>query len=37
MQDWNPALYLQFEAERTRPAAELVAELTTLMPKRLPI
>ncbi|WP_336818725.1 trans-aconitate 2-methyltransferase [Cedecea sp. MMO-103] len=27
MQDWNPALYLQFEAERTRPAAELVARI----------
>ena len=25
MQDWNPARYLQFEAERTRPAAELAA------------
>ncbi|SQC93519.1 Trans-aconitate 2-methyltransferase [Cedecea neteri] len=28
MQDWNPALYLQFEAERTRPAAELVARIS---------
>ncbi|WP_435930211.1 trans-aconitate 2-methyltransferase [Dryocola sp. BD613] len=27
MQDWNPALYLQFEAERTRPAAELAARV----------
>lgn len=27
MQDWNPALYLQFEAERTRPAAELAARI----------
>lgn len=27
MQDWNPALYLQFEAERTRPAAELAAHV----------
>lgn len=27
MQDWNPALYLRFEAERTRPAAELAARV----------
>jgi len=27
MRDWNPALYLQFEAERTRPAAELAARI----------
>ena len=27
MQDWNPALYLQFAAERTRPAAELAARI----------
>lgn len=27
MQDWNPALYLQFEAERTRPATELAARI----------
>lgn len=27
MQDWNPALYLQFESERTRPAAELAARI----------
>lgn len=27
MQDWNPALYLQFEAERTRPAAELASRI----------
>jgi trans-aconitate 2-methyltransferase len=25
--DWNPALYLQFEDERTRPAAELLARV----------
>lgn len=25
MKDWNPDLYRQFEAERTRPAAELLA------------
>ncbi|MDI7065403.1 hypothetical protein QMO17_29555, partial [Klebsiella pneumoniae] len=23
MADWNPSLYLQFDAERTRPAADL--------------
>ncbi|TCW08546.1 trans-aconitate 2-methyltransferase [Raoultella sp. BIGb0138] len=27
MADWNPSLYLQFGAERTRPAAELVARI----------
>ncbi|MFP2505155.1 trans-aconitate 2-methyltransferase [Buttiauxella gaviniae] len=27
MQDWNPALYLQFAAERTRPAAELASRI----------
>lgn len=27
MQDWNPALYLRFEAQRTRPAAELAARV----------
>lgn len=29
MQDWNPELYLQFSAERTRPAQELVARIAT--------
>lgn len=28
MQDWNPALYRQFESERTRPAQELLARIT---------
>ena len=27
MQDWNPTSYLQFEAERTRPAEELAARI----------
>lgn len=27
MADWNPSLYLQFGAERTRPAAELLARI----------
>ncbi len=27
MADWNPSLYLKFGAERTRPAAELVARI----------
>ncbi|MBK5072339.1 trans-aconitate 2-methyltransferase [Budviciaceae bacterium CWB-B4] len=27
MKDWNPDLYLQFEAERTRPAAELLSRI----------
>jgi len=27
MSDWNPELYRQFEAERTRPARELVARI----------
>lgn len=27
MADWNPSLYLQFAAERTRPAMELVARI----------
>lgn len=27
MSDWNPALYLQYEVERTRPAKELLARV----------
>ncbi|WP_159566459.1 trans-aconitate 2-methyltransferase [Budvicia diplopodorum] len=27
MKEWNPELYLQFEAERTRPARELLARI----------
>ncbi|MFH7094209.1 trans-aconitate 2-methyltransferase, partial [Klebsiella pneumoniae] len=25
MADWNPSLYLQFDAERTRPATDLLS------------
>jgi trans-aconitate 2-methyltransferase len=32
MQDWNPALYLRFANERTRPAAELLARLPVILP-----
>lgn len=34
MQDWNPALYLRFANERTRPAAELLARVPGLQPAR---
>lgn len=27
MSDWNPALYMQYGAERSRPAAELLARI----------
>ena len=27
MSDWNPPLYSRFEAERTRPATELLARV----------
>ena len=27
MADWNPSLYLRYGAERTRPAAELLARI----------
>lgn len=36
MQDWNPALYLRFANERTRPAAELLARVPDLQPARRP-
>lgn len=32
MKDWNPELYLRFEAERTRPAAELLARISAVSP-----
>ena len=31
MQDWNPALYLRFANERTRPAAELLARVRAVL------
>lgn len=34
MQDWNPALYLRFANERTRPAAELLARVPGLQSAR---
>ena len=30
MADWNPSLYLQFDAERTRPAADLLSRIAYL-------
>ncbi len=33
MADWNPALYSRFEAERTRPAAELLARVPLEAPR----
>ncbi|XBS68187.1 trans-aconitate 2-methyltransferase [Acerihabitans sp. KWT182] len=35
MQDWNPQLYRQFEAERTRPALELIARIETDCPRQV--
>jgi len=35
MNDWNPALYTRFEAERTRPAAELLARVPLEAPRRV--
>lgn len=35
MADWNPALYRQFEDERTRPARELLARVALEHPKRV--
>lgn len=35
MKDWNPELYLRFEAERTRPAAELLARIAHLTPQQI--
>ena len=32
MKDWNPDLYRQFEAERTRPAQELLNRIPLLSP-----
>ncbi|WP_213989529.1 trans-aconitate 2-methyltransferase [Sodalis sp. dw_96] len=35
MQDWNPQLYRQFEAERTRPALELIARIESTDPRQV--
>ena len=35
MSDWNPQLYRQFEDERTRPAAELLARVPLEAPSRV--
>jgi trans-aconitate 2-methyltransferase len=35
MKDWNPALYSRFEAQRTRPAAELLARVTLSAPAQV--
>lgn len=35
MQDWDPDLYRQFEAERTRPAHDLLAHIAADAPQRI--
>lgn len=35
MLDWDPALYTRFEAERTRPAAELLARVAHAAPRHV--
>ncbi|HEY0208146.1 trans-aconitate 2-methyltransferase [Acerihabitans sp.] len=35
MPDWNPTLYRQFEAERTRPALELLSRIPLTAPARI--
>ncbi|WP_145546645.1 trans-aconitate 2-methyltransferase [Yersinia intermedia] len=35
MQDWDPELYRQFEAERTRPASDLLARISTSQPQHI--
>jgi trans-aconitate 2-methyltransferase len=35
MSDWDADLYRRFEAERTRPAIELLARVTTPLPRRI--
>nr|MDQ2734600.1 trans-aconitate 2-methyltransferase [Pseudomonadota bacterium] len=33
MADWDPQLYRRFEAERTRPARELLARVALVSPR----
>ena len=35
MQDWDPELYRQFEAERTRPASDLLARISPAQPQHI--
>ena len=35
MQDWDPELYRQFETERTRPASDLLARISTAQPQHI--
>lgn len=35
MQDWDPELYRQFEAERTRPASDLLARISIAQPQHI--
>ena len=35
MDDWSARLYLQFEAERTRPAADLLARVSAATTRRV--
>lgn len=35
MSDWNAALYLTFERDRTRPAIEMLARVSQEMPRRI--
>ncbi|MFT3695201.1 MAG: trans-aconitate 2-methyltransferase [Kofleriaceae bacterium] len=35
MADWNPALYSRFEAQRTRPARDLLEHVTLEAPRRI--
>ena len=35
MQDWDPDLYRQFEAERTRPARDLLTHIHAASPSHI--